>query len=61
LGETQKKYEPVSVPFMVILDKQFRESSIKKGQDTEVWISELEDLVFDLMIWVQTVYDSCAE
>jgi hypothetical protein len=49
-------YEPVSVPSLVILDKQFRESSLKKGQDTEVWISELEDVVLDLMIWVQVFW-----
>jgi hypothetical protein len=25
------------------LDKQFRDSSLKKGQDPEIWITELED------------------
>jgi hypothetical protein len=25
-------------------DKQFRESSLKKGEDPEVWITELEDI-----------------
>jgi hypothetical protein len=29
---------------MVKLDKQFRELSLKKGQDPEVWITALEDL-----------------
>jgi hypothetical protein len=29
---------------MVKLEKQFRELSLKKGQDSEVWITELEDL-----------------
>jgi hypothetical protein len=29
---------------MVKLDKQFKELSIKKGQDPEVWITELEDI-----------------
>jgi hypothetical protein len=29
---------------MVKLEKQFRELSLKKGQDPEVWITELEDL-----------------
>jgi hypothetical protein len=43
--ETLKnKYEPVSVPSMVKLAKQFRESFLKKGQDTEVSITGLEDL-----------------
>jgi hypothetical protein len=27
---------------MVKLDKQFRDSSLKKGQDPEVWITELK-------------------
>ena len=40
----KNKYEPVSDPSMVKLDKQFRESSLKKGQYPEVWITELEDL-----------------
>jgi hypothetical protein len=31
-------------PSVVKLDKQFRESSLKKGQDPEVWTTELEDL-----------------
>jgi gag-polypeptide of LTR copia-type/Zinc knuckle len=38
------KYEPVSAPSMVKLDKQFRELSLKKSQDPEVWITELEDI-----------------
>jgi hypothetical protein len=29
---------------MVKLEKQFRELSLKKVQDPEVWITELEDL-----------------
>jgi hypothetical protein len=33
------KYEPVSAPSMVKLEKQFRELSLKKGQDPEVWIT----------------------
>jgi hypothetical protein len=40
----KNKYEPVSAPLMVKLVKQFREFSLKKGQDPEVWITELEDL-----------------
>jgi hypothetical protein len=42
------KYEPVSEPSMVKLEKQFRELSLKKGQDPEVWITELEDLCVKL-------------
>ena len=40
----KNKYEPISAPSMVKLEKQFRELSLKKGQDPEVWITELEDL-----------------
>jgi hypothetical protein len=29
---------------MVKLEKQFRQLSLKNGQDPEVWITELEDL-----------------
>jgi gag-polypeptide of LTR copia-type len=29
---------------MVKLDKQFRDSSLKKGEDKEVWITQLEDI-----------------
>jgi hypothetical protein len=38
----KNKYEPVSAPSMLKLDKQYRDSSLKKGQDPEVWITELE-------------------
>jgi hypothetical protein len=40
----KKKYEPICAPFLVKLEKQFRELSLKKGQDPEIWITELEDL-----------------
>ena len=40
----KNKYEPVSAPTLVKLEKQFRELSLKKGQDPETWITELEDL-----------------
>jgi gag-polypeptide of LTR copia-type len=40
----KNKYEPVSAPTLVKLEKQFRELSFKKGQDPETWITELEDL-----------------
>jgi hypothetical protein len=42
------KYEPVYVPSMVKLEEQFRELSLKKGQDPEVWITALEDLCIKL-------------
>jgi gag-polypeptide of LTR copia-type len=39
----KNKYEPVSAPSMVKLDKQFRKLTLNKGQDPKVWIIELED------------------
>jgi hypothetical protein len=33
---------------MVKLEKQFRLLSLKKGQDPEIWITELEDLCVNL-------------
>jgi hypothetical protein len=33
---------------MVKLEKQFREFSLKKGQDPKIWITELEDLCVKL-------------
>jgi hypothetical protein len=44
----KNKYEPVSAPSMVKLEKQFKELSLKKGQDPEVWITELEGLCIKL-------------
>ena len=40
----KNKYEPISAPSLVKLEKQFRGLALKKGQDPEVWITELEDL-----------------
>jgi hypothetical protein len=40
----KNKYEPISVPSMVKWEKHFRSLALKKGQDPEVWIIELEDL-----------------
>jgi hypothetical protein len=42
------KYENISAPSMVKLENQFREISLKKGQDPEVRITELEDLCVKL-------------
>jgi hypothetical protein len=41
-GNLKNNYETVSAPSMVKLDKQFRDLSLKKGQDPDVWITELE-------------------
>jgi gag-polypeptide of LTR copia-type len=40
----KNKYELVSAPILVKLEKQFRDLSLKKGQDPETWITELGDL-----------------
>jgi hypothetical protein len=37
------KFEPSSAPSLVKLEKQFRQCSLKKGQDPDIWITELED------------------
>jgi hypothetical protein len=34
-GKLKNKYEPVSAPSMVKLNKQYRDSSLKKCQDPE--------------------------
>jgi hypothetical protein len=39
----KNKFEPSSAPSLVKLEKQFRQSSLKKGQDPYIWITELED------------------
>jgi hypothetical protein len=37
----KNKYERISAPSLVKLEKQFRELSLKKGQDREIWITDL--------------------
>ena len=39
----KNKYEPQSAPSLVKMEKQFRQSALKKGQDPDIWITELED------------------
>jgi hypothetical protein len=39
----KNKFEPSSAPSLVKLEKQFRKCSLKKGQDPDIWITELED------------------
>ena len=53
----KNKYEPVSAPTLVKLEKQFRELSLKKGQDPEIWIMELEDL----RVRLETMQSSISE
>ena len=40
----KNKFEPVSAPSLVKMEKQFRQCALKKNQDPEIWITELEDL-----------------
>jgi hypothetical protein len=46
----KNKYEPVSAPSIVKLDKQLRYSSLNKGQDPEVWITEMEETFASVLI-----------
>jgi hypothetical protein len=39
----RNKFEPSSAPSLVNLEKKFRQCSLKKGQDPDIWITELED------------------
>jgi hypothetical protein len=52
------KCEPVSAPCMVKLEKQFRTLSLKKGENSEVWITELEDLHIRLEDMGSTILDN---
>jgi gag-polypeptide of LTR copia-type/Zinc knuckle len=53
----KNKYEPISAPALVKSEKQFRELSLKNGQDPEIWIMELEDLCVRLV----TMHSSLSE
>jgi hypothetical protein len=35
-------YEPQSAPSLFKMEKQFRQSALKKGQDPDIWVTELE-------------------
>jgi hypothetical protein len=39
----RNKFKPSSAPSLVKIEKQFRQCSLNKGQDLDIWISELED------------------
>jgi hypothetical protein len=58
-------YEPVSVPSMAKLEKYFREHPLKKVQEPQIRITELEDLQIklknDLMYYTESIYDSYIE
>jgi hypothetical protein len=38
----KNKFEPSSAPSLVKLEKQFCQCSLKKGQDPDIWITELK-------------------
>jgi hypothetical protein len=45
LGEIKEhQFEPSSAPSLVKLEKQFCQCSLKKGQDPDIWITELGDM-----------------
>ena len=54
----KNKHEPISAPSLVKLEKQFRELSLKKGEDPEVWITELEDLPVRLEAMDSSISDN---
>jgi hypothetical protein len=39
----KNKFEPSSAPSLVKLEKKFRQCSLKRGKDLDIWIAELED------------------
>jgi gag-polypeptide of LTR copia-type len=39
----KNKFEPLSAPYLVKMEKQFRQCALKKGQDPEIWLTEFED------------------
>jgi gag-polypeptide of LTR copia-type len=39
----KNKFEPLSTPYLMKMEKQFRQCVLKKGQDPEIWLTELED------------------
>jgi gag-polypeptide of LTR copia-type len=44
----KNKYDPISAPSLVKAEKMFRESSLGKNEDPEIWINNLEDLCIKL-------------
>jgi hypothetical protein len=40
----KRKYDPISAPSLVKTGGMFRESRLGKNEDSEIWISNLEDL-----------------
>jgi hypothetical protein len=55
------KYGPMSVCSMVKLDKQFRYSLVNKGEDSDIWITQLDLCVRlkDMGSGILAIYDLC--
>jgi hypothetical protein len=54
----KNKFEPSSVPSLIKLEKQFRQCSLKKGKDPDIWITELEDYRMRLEELGSSIYDN---
>jgi hypothetical protein len=54
----KNKFEPLSAPSLVKLEKQFCQCSLKKGQDPDIWITELEDYRMRLEELVSSISDN---
>jgi hypothetical protein len=54
----KNKFEPSSAPSLVKLEKEFRQCSLKKGQDPDIWITELEDYGMRLEEFGSRISDS---
>jgi hypothetical protein len=46
----KKKYDPVSAPSLVKIERLFRECILGKDEDLEIWITNLEDLRLKLEV-----------
>jgi hypothetical protein len=54
----KNKFEPSSAPSLVKLEKQFSQCSSKKGQEPDIWITELEDYRMRLEELVSSISDN---
>jgi gag-polypeptide of LTR copia-type len=53
----KKKYDPISVPWLVKTERTFRESKLSKDEDPDVWITNLEDLLIKLEVMGSSMTD----
>ena len=54
----KNEYESISGPSLVMLEKQFRELSLKKGQDPEIWITELVEIRMKLEVMGSSISEN---